>query len=118
MQAHEASVLHILAHALLENDQPAKAAVLLEALDALRPSEPRTLLALATAQLRSGSPPAALQTLARLAPHADAWPAAHLVKAQALSTLGQADEAMASMQQFLATRTRTTSQDQKNERTL
>lgn len=117
MQAHEASVLHILAHALLQSDQPAKAAALLEALDALRPSEPRTLLALATAQLRSGSPPAALQTLARLAPHADAWPAAYLVKAQALSSLGQAGEAMASMQKFLARRTPTTSQDQAGERT-
>lgn len=115
MQAHEASVLQILAHALLENDQAVKAAELLEALDALRPNEPRTLLALASARLRSGSPDVALQTLARLPPRADAWPAAHLLRAQALSTLGQKNEAMVSMQRFLARRESKASSDNESD---
>ena len=60
MSPQEATALHVLAYVLLHNGQPDKAAVLLEAVDALRPGDTRTVLALATAHLRGGAAARAL----------------------------------------------------------
>ena len=102
MSPQEATALHVLAYVLLHNGQPDRAAVLLEAVDALRPGDTRTVLALATAHLRSGAATRTLQTLQRLSRDAQIPPAVHLLRAQALSTLGRADEARVAMHAFLA----------------
>ncbi len=104
MSPHEATALHVLAYALLHNAQATKAAALLEAVDALRPDEVRTLMTLAAAHLRSGAAARALQVLARLESHAAPPAAAALLKAQALARLGRQTEARTSMQAYLAQR--------------
>lgn len=104
MSPREATALYILAHGLLHNAQPQKAATLLEALDALRPDDTRTLLALATAHLRNGTAHRALQALERAARAADAPPTTDLLKAQALAMLGRRREAKAAIETFLAHR--------------
>ena len=101
MSPQEASALHVLAYVLMHNGQPEKAASLLVAVDALRPGDPRTLLALATAHLRGGAAAQALHPLDRLARDASAPPTANLLRAQALSLLERPAEARAAMQAFL-----------------
>lgn len=93
--------MHVLAYVLMHNGQSEKAAILLEALDALRPGDTRTLLALATAHLRSGAATRALHPLDRLMRDASEPPTAKLLRAQALSLLERPDEARVAMQAFL-----------------
>jgi|LauGreDrversion4_2_1035121.scaffolds.fasta_scaffold27495_9 predicted Zn-dependent protease len=102
MSPQEATALHVLAYVLLHNGQADKAAVLLEAVDALRPGDTRTVLALATAHLRGGAAARALQALDRFSRDAPAPPTANLLRAQALSLLDRPDEARTAMHAFLA----------------
>lgn len=104
MSPEAATALHVLAYGQLHNAQPEKAVALLEALDALRPDDTRTLLALATAHLRSGAAARALQALTRVAQSANAPAATDLLRAQALGMLGRHAEAKAVMHAFLARR--------------
>jgi len=101
MSPQEATALHVLAYVLLHNGQPDKAAVLLEAVDALRPGDTRTLLALATAHLRGGAAARALHALDRFTRDAPVPPTANLLRAQALSLLDRPAEAKVAMQAFL-----------------
>lgn len=107
MLPNEATALHVLAYVLLHNAQPDRAVSILEALDALRPDDTRTLLALAAAQLQSGAAYRAIQTLERIAWTHDAPAAIDLLTAQAMSLVGRHDQALKSMQMFLAKRART-----------
>lgn len=106
----QAELLDLLAYIFLENDRPEKAAVLLAALQALGLADARRRVALALAQLRSGKPEAALETLERAllqggGPGAgDTGAALHLVRAQALSALNRRPEAQAAMRAYVAMR--------------
>ena len=86
---------------MLQNAQADRAVALLEALDALRPGDIRTMLGLATAYLRIGAANRALQTLARTARNADRPPTCDLLRAQALAALGRTIEARDAMETFL-----------------
>ncbi len=101
MSPREATALYILAHGLLQNAQPQKAAILLEALDSLRPGDTRTLLALATAHLRNGAALRALQVLERAVRIASAPSAKDLLKAQALAMLSRRSEAKTAIEAFV-----------------
>lgn len=100
----EHTLLALLAHVLLQNARPEKAATLLEALAVLDPEQPRTLRALAVAHIRSDKPDRALETLDHLAMTGAVDASFHLLRAQALHALGRRDEAATSMQSFLALR--------------
>lgn len=94
--------MDLLAYIYLQHGLTDKAAVLLLARDLLVPDEPRVLLTLALAQVRSAKPEKALQTLERLtilgAMNADF----HLVRAQALQALQRHAEAASAMRAYVA----------------
>lgn len=96
------TALQILAYGFLHQAQAEKAVALLEALDALRPGDPRTRLTLATAHLRQGAAARALQVLAHIATGDGSPPTADLLRAQALAMLGRHGEARIAMHTFLA----------------
>lgn len=102
----EAAVLSMLAHAFLRNARPAQAGTLLEALDLLAPGNPRTLRALALAQLRAGKADTALRTLDRLAMAGAADAVYQLLRAQVLGALGRPVESSAAMRSFIDLRAR------------
>lgn len=102
MRADERQAMALLAHLMLQNGQPEKAMALLDSLDALLPADPATLQALAVAQIRSGHPAAATQTLDRLEVLDDRAPLQHLLRAQVLVATGQQAKAEAEMARFLA----------------
>lgn len=104
MTEQEQAFAALLGYVFLQNGRPDKAAVLLAALDLLAPGRPRTLRALALAQLRSGKPEPALQTLERLAMAGAVDAAFHLLRAQALQALARHDEAAAAMQAYVTLR--------------
>lgn len=79
--------------------------VFLEALDVLEPGQPRTLLALALAQLRSGQAAAGLQTLDRLRQLGPPSAPLQLLRVQALTALHRKTEASMAMRSFLQLRT-------------
>lgn len=93
--------LAVLAYAYLQNDKPDKAASLLAGLDVLRPNEPQTLRALATARLRSGKPAEALDALDRLAMLGAVDAAFQLLRAQTLGALERRAEAVAAIEAFI-----------------
>lgn len=97
----EKSFLSLLGYVYLQNARPDKAAVVLAALDALEPGQTKVLVALALARLRSGKPERALETLDRLAMAGGVDAAFHLLRAQALSAAGHAQEAGAAMRTYL-----------------
>ena len=96
--------MDLLAFVYLTNGLPDKAAVLLAARNVVVPDDPRTLLALALAQLRSAKPQRALDTLDRLALTGAISASFHLVRAQALHALGRTDEAASAMRAFVSQR--------------
>lgn len=98
------TLLDLLAYAYLENDRPEKAAVLLAALETLGLADARQRTALAWAQLRSGEPASALDTLDQVALQAEPGMAFHLVRAQTLVALGRNAEAQAAMQVYIKLR--------------
>ncbi len=100
MDDAEHQAVSMLAHLLIQHARPDKAAALLEGLDALRPLEPATLRALATAQLRAGHPEDALQSLDRLAIAGHADGVFHLLQAQALRALGRRNQAAAAFRAY------------------
>jgi len=100
--AHD--LLALLATIYLENDRPEKAAVLLSALDTLKQADPRDLAQLALAQLRSGKPATALDTLDRLALEGRTDAVFHLLRAHTLLALQRDDEAFAAMRAYVAQR--------------
>lgn len=104
MSATDTTLLAVLAHVLMQNARPDKAAALLEALDLLAPGQPTTLRALATAQVRSDKPELALETLDRLAIAGGVDAAFHLLRAQALGALDRREEAAVAMKTFLKLR--------------
>ncbi len=104
MKNQEAQAIHVLAYVLQQNAQPAKAAMLLEALDAIAPDDTQTLTALAAAQLKSLESARALETLERIGDHHHAAGVVDLLRAQALARLGRIREAQAAMQAFLVRR--------------
>ena len=97
-------LLGLLAYVLLENDRPEKAAVLLQALEALNLASHRELATLAWAQVRSGKPDAALNTLDRLALAGGIDASFHLIRSQALHALDRLDEAAVAMRAYLELR--------------
>ena len=104
MRDEDRQALSLLAFVLLQNDRPEKAVALLDALDAAQPSHPPTLQTLAVAQLRSGKPENALQTIDRLSILDAPLPLLDLLRAQALVAAGRHSEAEAAMAQFLQKR--------------
>ena len=102
--AESIELMDLLAFVYLQNGLPDKAAVLLAARSILAPDDPRALLALALAQVRSAKPGRALDTLDRLALQGAMDAAFHLVRAQALQALGRADEAASAMRAYVALR--------------
>lgn len=94
-------LLDLLAYIYLENDRPEKAAVLLAALDELGLADARQRISLALAQLRAGKPESALKTLDKVALQGGMSTAFHLVRAQALVSLGRAPEAEAAMRAYV-----------------
>jgi predicted Zn-dependent protease len=101
MNPQALTVLHVLAYGFLHHAQADKAVALLEALDALRPGDPRILLTLATAHLRSGAANRALQVLGQVSSGESTPATTELLRAQALAMLGQHAEARAAMETFL-----------------
>lgn len=97
-------LMDLLAYVHLQNNRPDKAAILLAARDVLAPNDPRALLTLALAQLRSGKPTRSLDTLDRLALAGAMDAPFHLVRAQALQTLERPTEAASAMRAYVAQR--------------
>jgi Flp pilus assembly protein TadD len=97
-------LVQLLAYAYLQQARPEKAAVLLDALDAVAPGQRKVLRALALAQLRSGEPERALETLRRVALGGGADAAFHLLRARALAACGRRIEAGTEMAACLAAR--------------
>jgi len=96
--------LAVLAHALRLQGDGARSALLLEALDRLRPDEPAVLRSLAAAELACGRPANALSALERLAMTGAIDTTFHLLRAQALVGLDRRDEAAAAMRACLDAR--------------
>ncbi|WP_298208954.1 CDC27 family protein [Acidovorax sp.] len=96
--------MDLLAFVYLQNGLPDKAAVLLAARNVLAPEDPRALLALALAQVRSAKPQRALNTLEQLALLGAMDASFHLVRAQALQALDRREEAAGAMRAFVALR--------------
>lgn len=105
MPTPEATALYLLAFVQLRHARPDKAATLLKALDLMEPGQPRTLLALALAQVRSGGAAAGLHTLERLRHLGHASAAYHLLRSQALGALRRHPEASMALRAFLESRT-------------
>lgn len=105
--AADIELMDLLAFVYLQNGLPDKAAVLLAARNILTPDDPRTLLALALAQVRSAKPQRALNTLEQLALLGAMDAPFHLVRAQALQALDRRDEAAGAMRAFVALRNNT-----------
>lgn len=104
MNEQEQNFAALMGYVFLQNARPDKAAVVLAALDLLAPGQPRTLRALALAQVRSGKAAPALQTLERLAMAGGVDAAFHLLRAQALQALARTDEAATAMQAYVTLR--------------
>ena len=104
MAPFEKDFLQLLGFVYLQNARPDKAAVVLAALDAMEPGQPRVLLALALAQIRSNKPVRALQALDQLAMAGGADAAFHLLRAQALGAADRGDEAAIAMATYLQLR--------------
>lgn len=104
MNETAATALYVLAFTFLENARPEQASVLLEALDAVEPGQSRTLLALATAQLRHGQAGEALRTIERLSREGYCDAPLHLLRSQALRALGRHAQAHAAMTSYLLLR--------------
>jgi predicted Zn-dependent protease len=104
MTDQERTFLELLGFVYLQNARPDKAAVVLAALDALQPGQPKVLCALALAQVRSAKPKRALETLDRLAMAGGIDAAFHLLRAQALGALERREEAAAAMQTYVQMR--------------
>ena len=102
--AESIELMDLLAYVYLQNRLPDKAAVLLAARNVLAPDDPRALLALALAQVRSAKPQRALNTLEQLALLGAIDAPFHLVRAQALQALDRRDEAASAMRAFVALR--------------
>lgn len=101
MNDQEKNLLNLLGYMFLQSAHPDKAAVVLAALDALAPNQPKVLRALALAQLRSEKPERALGVLDRLAMGGSVDAAFHLLRARSLSALARHDEAAAAMQNYV-----------------
>lgn len=98
--------LSVLAHAHRVQGDPARSALLLQAIDHLHPNDGGVLLGLAAAELAAARPQQALSALERLmmAGGAALDGAFHLLRAQALVALDRRDEAQQAMQAALALR--------------
>jgi Flp pilus assembly protein TadD len=94
----------VLAHAHRLQGDAARSALLLSALDRLRPDQPPLLRALAAAELARGQASAALQALDRLALLGAVDGSFHLLRAQALVAAGRAEEAHSAMSAYLTQR--------------
>ena len=101
MKDDEQTLLQLLGYVFLQCARPDKAAVVLAALDVLRPGQAKVLLGLATAQLRTQKPASALETLDRLAMAGGVNAAFHLLRGQALSQLERPQEAAAAMKSYM-----------------
>lgn len=104
MHAQSQNLLSLLGYVLLKSARPDKAAAVLAALDRIAPGERKTLRALALALVRAGKAKQALDTLDRLAIAGGVDAAFHLLRAQALITVGRHDEATVAMDNFLQLR--------------
>lgn len=104
MNSEDQTFLSLLAHVYLQNGRPEKAVVILAALDCLEPQQPQVLRALALAQVRSGKPQRALESLDRLAMIGQIDAVFHLLRAQALGLLERRVEAASAMQVYVQMR--------------
>lgn len=97
MTDDQKTILSLLGFVFLRNARAEKAVIVLAALDALQPGQPRTLRSLALAQLRTGKPDRALRTLDRLAMSGQVDAAFHLLRSQALLAAGRTQESHVAM---------------------
>ncbi|HZY20499.1 MAG TPA: tetratricopeptide repeat protein [Ramlibacter sp.] len=104
MAESEARLLALLGYVFLQNARPDKAASVLAALDVLAGGQPRVLRGLAVAQVRSGKPHKALETLDRLAMAGGVDAAFHLLRAQALGAAQRTEEAAVAMKTYVQMR--------------
>lgn len=102
--ALELELMDLLGYIYLQHGLPDKAAVLLTARDVLAPDNPKTLLTLAVAQLRSEKAQRALATLERMILLGAIDSSFHLVRGQVLQQLGRETEAASAMRAHIATR--------------
>lgn len=93
--------MDLLAYIYLQHGLPDKAAVLLSARDLLAPDNPRALLTLAVAWVRSAKPRKAFEVLERLAILGAMDAQFHLVRAQSLQALERHDEAASAMRAYV-----------------
>ncbi len=106
MRPDELEALWKLAYLFLQCGQPARAACLLDGLDAAVANEATTLRLLAWSQVRSGQAAQALDTLDRLALVGSSHPTLDLLRSQALSALGRHEAAHELMTRVLVWRQR------------
>lgn len=100
--ADQVELMDFIAHLYLRHGLHEKASVLLEARDVLVPNNPKTLIALAIAQIRCNKPEPALFTLERLSVlHPPIPPLLYLAKSQAFQALGRASDAVHAMRLYL-----------------
>lgn len=99
-------MMDLLSYIYLRHGLPDKAAVLLAARHELEPDDPKTLLSLAVAQVRSAKPERALVTLEQLAMLGALDASFHLLRAQAFHALGQTEESFSAMRTHVALRAR------------
>ncbi|MEY2617698.1 MAG: hypothetical protein RL522_700 [Pseudomonadota bacterium] len=104
MPRTEVTVLYLLAFVMLKHARPQSAATLLEALDLLEPGQARTLMALATAQVRCGRARQALATLDRCRRAGGDTAPIELLRSQAFGILHRHAEAAAALRIFLQQR--------------
>lgn len=104
MGEQQVNLVQLLAWAYLRNARPDSAATLLTALDVAAPGRRKVLRALALAQVRTGEPRAALDTLDRAAAAGSVDAAWHLLRARALAACERRIEAGASMAACLSMR--------------
>lgn len=104
MNEETRTLLALLGHVFLRNARPDKAAVILAALDRISPRQQETLRAWALALVRDNKPRQALDVLDRLAIAGGVDTAFHLLRAQALASLGRHDEATSAMNNYLQLR--------------
>lgn len=104
LRRDQQDLLRILGYSYQRNGQPARAAVLWSALHALSPRDSFVTRSLALALLRSARPDAALTLLDGLLDEGDACALTHLLRSQALVTIGRLPEASRSMRFYVAAR--------------
>jgi len=104
LETAQRELLELLGFVYLQNARPEKAETVYAALVALEPRNPRYALSLACAQVRCGKAEAALANLDRMLERGDISAPVHLLRGQALTSLGREPEAQRALNAYVAAR--------------